>query len=240
MNTNDLDSILNNDDQMAAIGYASLDKQETLLGAVAAIPNPAKRQAAINKVLRPKTIGGGQNMSPRDEAMKRLGGLPKEIRSGLADFRLQLADASLYVVKPAGGVSSVRMFKNDDTKNPGVANVSKAQLEKDQWFLLTHIRVTSGVSADPLDAAFGIIPKEIANGDFELKSNGKYLMPKDSSMNIFDTTNKTDTLRGIYKLSNPKWIEPGTDIVLDIHFSEVSIADTALKAELIGVQVLPA
>ena len=201
--------------------------------------DPKARQAAHAKVLTPKAIGSG-NLTPRDEAMKRLGSLPLNIRNGLAKFDLQLADHVLYAVKAANAVLSVRMFKNDDSKVVGVSNLSKGQLEKDQWFLLTHVRLTSGVQADPLAAAYGVIPLAVSNGDFELKVNGKYLMPKDSSASIFDTTNQADVLRGVYKLANPKWIEPGTDITWDIRFSQASAANTNVKAELIGVQVIPA
>lgn len=238
MNEDQLNAVLNNEDQLFAIGYASLETQGTLLGAIAAA-KPAVKAAAMKKLLAPKVIGGGR-LSARDEAMKRLGTLPAEIRDGLAKFRLQIVDASAYAVKVANAVTSVRMFKNDDSKVVGVSNVSKGQLDKDQWFLLTHIRLTSAVAADPLNAAFGVIPLAIANGDFELKLNGKYVMPKDTSANIFDTTNEADVLRGVFKLSNPKWIEPGTDIVLDLRFSQATAANTNVKVELMGAQIIPA
>lgn len=240
MNEEQLESLLMNDDRLEAIGYASLEAQSTLLGAIQQIQNPMKRNAAISKVLRPKPASGN-DLSPRDEAMKRLGGLPKDIRDGLAQFRLQLADASIFAVKAfSSSTGTVRMFTDADSKAVGVTNLNKARLEKDEWFLITHIRVTSGVSADPLTAAYGVVPAVVANGDFELKAGNKYLMPKDTALNVFDTTNMTDIARGVYKLANPKWIEPGTAIEFNIRVASTTAANTNLKVELMGVQVITA
>jgi len=231
-------NIVNNADVADLMGYAALEKQEMLLGAIQAMPRASK--AAAFKKLLTRQSAGGANLSARDEAIVRIGALPEYIQKGLADKRLQLSDASMFVTKSVGGATEVRMLKNDDNKNPGIGNISKQQLDKDNFFLVTGIRLLSAVdAAGPAGAAFGVVSKEVANGDFEFKANGKYLLPKDNSNQIFNTTNKTDVLSGYYKLDNPKWIEPQVDIIMDIRFGVAAPVDTQLRFELIGAMVQP-
>ncbi len=235
-----MEHLVHDEDALFAFGYVNAEAQEGLLGKITQIRDPKKKAAATKKLFQ-KSIAPGGALTPRDEALKRLGGLPEHIREGLAKKDLQLSDAIIYTTKPFGGVAGQqRVFTDADVKAPGVGNLNKGQLEKDQWFLVTHIRFTSGVDPDPLNAAYGVIPKEIANGDFEFKANSKYLMPKDTSSNIFDTTNESKDLQGMVKLSNPKWMEPQTSIEFNFRPSKATVANTNVKIELIGVQVLPA
>lgn len=232
-----LEEILMDDDVLSAMGYAPLTQQEALLGAIAKLP-AAQKQAAMVKFLKPKATNQ-TNLSARGEAMIRLGALPAEIRQGLATKRLQMADTRFYVVKPAGAATTLRMIAPADTKAPGVTNIDRGKLEKDNYFLLTGIMLLSGVEAQPLAASFNTIEKGIANGDFEFTAAGnKYLLPKDSAAHVFDTSNRTDIENGLFKLDNPKWIEPQVDIEFNLRFSQALVANTNVKLILVGASVI--
>ncbi|MCE9537711.1 MAG: hypothetical protein K8R85_00615 [Bacteroidetes bacterium] len=238
----ELDSLLNDVDQAQLLGYAGDEKQSMLLGQLAELAkkHPAKAAAAVKKIASMQAAGGN-NLSPRDQAILRIDGLPKPIREALFDKRLQLVDDVIYVAKAAGGLSSVEMFKSDDDKVHGASNIAKAQLDKDLHFIITSVRLTSGIDPSVKDANYGIIAKEIANGDFEFKINGgRYVFPKDSATSRFDTTGKQNVLVGEFILSTPKWIEPDTDIIWDLKFSNPLAALTNIRAELIGVRVIKA
>lgn len=234
----ELDKVLNDADVLSAMGYAPLAQQEALMGQIMKISNPVQKQAAIAKVLRPQNINE-TNMSSRGQAISRMGALPAHIQEGLANKRLQFSDTRFYFVKAAGGATSVRMIETSDTKAAGTTNVDRGKLDKDNYFLLTGLILLSGVNADPKAASYGTIATAIANGDFEFKAAGnKYLLPKDTSTQVFDTNNRTDIENGLFKLDNPKWIEPQTEINFDIRFASAAAANTNLKLVLVGVSVI--
>jgi hypothetical protein len=234
-------SLLRDADALMGIGYADITKTENLLGQIMSLPTTGEQTAAFQQVLRkgqPHIAPSGGHTG-RDKAAMRIGMLPPDIQKGLTEKRLQLVDSFYYAVKVANAVNSVRMLLNTDTKAPGVGNIAFQKFDKDQWFLCTHIGLTSGVDASSLNASFGVIPIAVSNGDFEFKANGKYLMPKDTSLAIFNTTNRTDVDQGVYELDSPKWIEPQIDIIMDLRFSENTVANTNLKFLMIGQTVQP-
>ena len=233
----DVNSILNDADVLNAIGFAPIDQQEALLGAIAKLAPVAKAQA-MAKVLRPQNINES-TLTSRGAAMSRMGALPKEIQNGLVQKRLQFADTRFYFVKAAGGATQVRMITSADVKDPGTTNVNNGKLEKDNYFLLTGLILLSGVNADPKAAAYDTIALAIANGDFEFKAAGnKYLLPKDTSCQVFDTNNRTDIENGLFKLDSPKWIEPQVDIEMNIRLSQAAAANTNIKLVLVGASVI--
>lgn len=244
MNNDVLHQVTNNIDSAQLLGYSGDENQAILLGALVELQkkDPAAASAVLKKITSMQSAGGA-NLSPRDHAILRIDGLPKEIQKALFDKRLQLVDDVIYITKKASVVTDIEMFKSDDLKGHGFSNIAKAQLDKDLHFLITSVRLTSGVepTGDPKITPYGIIAKEIANGDFELKINGgRYVFPKDAGTSKFDTTGKTEVQPGEVKLSTPKWIEPDTDIIWDLKFSAPTAANTSIKAELIGVRVIKA
>lgn len=237
---NELENVLASTD-LSLLAYAGPQVQEMLLGAVMAKATPQASLAALQKIKAAQSAGDA-NLTPRAQAVLRLSQLPEKIQQGLLKKQLQLSDHVVFMNKLfASATSSIEMLASNDDKGHGISNIAKAQLEKDQWFFLTGIRLTSAVSATLSDAAFGVIAKAIANGDFEFKANGgKYILPKDTACSQFDTANKTTGQTGEIKLSNPKWIEPGVDITFDIKTPQATVANTCIKLELIGVMVYPA
>ncbi len=222
------------EEQIATLSYVPFEQQAALLG------QPGKLQSLIKRAASPKSaIPSGLTATSRDEALRRFDALPHEIQKGLLAKRLQLSDVVFYVSKAVGVANEVRMFLNTDTKAPGVGNVAFQKLEKDNYFLPVGIQLLGGVNAILPATTFGLITPAVANGDFEFKANGKYLMPKDTSARIFDTANMNNQLVGYSRINNPKWIEPQVDIIFDIRFGAQAIANTNLQLALHGVVVLP-
>ncbi|HEY0029148.1 MAG TPA: hypothetical protein VGC65_00205 [Bacteroidia bacterium] len=234
----DLNQILNDTDALMGLGYASAEKQEGLLGAIMQLPKP-QRAVAVQKLLSKRNIVPGGSLTSRDKAEMRIGALPENIRKGLANKELQLADSLYYTVKSVSGASSIRMLQGNDDLGQAEGNIASQKLEKDAWFLCTHIGILSGNDVAPANAAFGVAVKAILNGTFEFKANGKYLMPKDTSAQIFDTTNRNNVNRGIVELDSPKWIEPQIAINMDLIFSQAAPVNENVKFIMLGQTVLP-
>ncbi|MDO9186938.1 MAG: hypothetical protein Q7W13_13070 [Bacteroidia bacterium] len=221
------------------LGYLSPEKTEMLLGAITRM-QPMQKRAAISKLTQTRVSAGGANLSSRDEAMMRLGMLPENIRKGLAEKRLQLADTIFYAVKAAGAGTTIKMITNADVKSVGISNFANGKLDKDNYLLLTHVRLTSGISViGAVDTAFGIAGKEILNGQVEFKAGTKYLLPNECGNKIFDTTNQTDITTGTYRLANPKWLEPQQQIEFNLSLSQAAPVNTFIRVELIGSAVIP-
>lgn len=235
----ELNDILQDADALMGIGYADLTQTDELLGAISRLA-PAKRAEAMKKIVSKGIPSqGSAQQTSRDKAVNRIGSLPPHIKKGIGSKSLQLSDAFFYVVKPAGGLATVRMFEASDVKAAGITNVNGGKLEKDSWFLLTHIGLLSGVNPIPAQTAFAPIATFIRNGDMEFKANGKYLLPKDISCNVFDTTGRTDVDQGLLLLDSPKWIEPQIDMTCDIRFAAPLVANTNIKLILKGQVVMP-
>lgn len=221
------------------LGFISPEKAEMLLGAIAVMPPLAKR-AAVSKLTQGRISAGGANLSSRDEAMMRLGMLPAYIRQGLDEKRLQLTDHVIYICKTPGAATILKMITNADTKSVGVSNIPNGKLDKDNHFLLTHIRLMSGVSAVGIaDAAFGIAEKAILNGQVEFKIGTKYLLPNENGNRLFDTTNQNTVQPGTYRLSNPKWLEPQQQIEFNLALSQACAVNTHIRLEFHGSSVVP-
>ncbi len=224
------------------LGFLSPEKTEMLLGAISSMP-PMQKRAALSKLTQTRISAGGVNLSSRDEAMMRIGMLPEGIRNGLAEKRLQLADTVFYICKTPGSSTQIKMITNADTKSVGISNLPNGKLDKDNYLLLTHVRLVSGVSAyGPVDTDFGsIAEKAILNGQVEFKVGTKYLLPNETASSIFDTENVAASvpIMGVFRLANPKWIEPQQQIEFNLSLSQACVGNAQIRLELIGVSVIP-
>ncbi len=221
------------------LGFLSPEKTEMLLGAIAKMP-PMQKRAAVSKLTQTRVSAGGANLSSRDEAMMRLGMLPEAIRKGLDEKRLQLADTVFYICKTPGTSTTIKMITNADTKSVGTSNMANGKLDKDNYLLLTHVRLLSAVAAGGIvDAAFGVAEKAILNGQVEFKIGSKYLLPNECGNRIFDTTNLTTVAPGTFRLANPKWLEPQQQIEFNIALSQAAAVNTQIRIELVGSSVIP-
>lgn len=236
MNQDEANALLQNVDEL---GFLSPEKTEMLLGAIANMAPAAKRNA-MSKLTQTRVSAGGANLSSRDEIMMRKGILPSEIQRGLDAKQLQLSDTVFYTVKAALAGTVIKMITNADAGVVGLSNLPNGKLLKDNHFLLTEVRLSSGISViGAADVSFGVPSKEILNGEVEFKIGTKYLLPNQIGNKIFDTTNRTDIASGTYRLANPKWIEPQQQLEFNLSLSQPAPANTFIRVELIGTSVTP-
>lgn len=205
-----------------------------LLGQIARLPKE-KQAGALRKIMGKK---GGAAHNSRAEMEQKFSQLPKEIRDGLLKKRLQLADTRFYVVKDISTKSSVDVFQGTDNKNVGLGNVANQKLEKDNWFILSAIRMIYAVSAARDKAEFGVCPPEILNGEFELEAGQKKLVGLITN-EVFDTRSRTTLPIGFYKLESTKIIEPQVEIKMPVKFSAAAAENAWLKIVFVGTSVIP-
>jgi len=211
---------------------------DELMGALEAA-SPLQRKAFIRKMKQPFTmasaIAGGKSSS-RGEFEQRISLLPKEIQEGLARKSLQAVDAAYYVTKTVSGNRIAKMLKDDDTKIVGISNISGGKFEKGSVMLLSGIVILASVGvAKPEEGSYDVLPSIIRNGEFEFKANGTTIVPI-TSLEVFNTSGTTRQ-KGFYKLDNPKIIHDQQAMELNIEWGANAVADTHIRALLIGTAV---
>lgn len=209
---------------------------DDLLGYLSRLPKD-KQAAAANKIISGKKTPSG--IGSRAEMERKFQLLPKEIRDGLLKKRLQLADTRFYIVKDVATKSTIDMFQGTDNKNVGLGNIANQKLEKDNWFIISAIRMVSAVNADGKEKAdFNLCPPEILNGEFELEAGQKKLVGLIDN-DVFDTRGRSNIPTGYYKLESTKIIEPQVEIKMPVKFAAAAAANTWLKVVFIGTSVIP-
>jgi hypothetical protein len=208
-----LDGVEEYNNAGALIGIDGIDDNE-LLGALRRM-NPIKRQRTVNKL---SNTGAGSRGS-RAEMEKMFAELPPHIKEALAKGELRLADSTIYSIKPVTS-KTIKLFETQDDKEIGLRNISNAKLPKNQALLVSGIYMLAGVSADGTKDK--IIATEykgletfhtIANGEFSLKANKKYIVPETSNA-VFKTAAYHQVPIGYYKLANPRLIHD--DILVEM------------------------
>ncbi|MDP2385689.1 MAG: hypothetical protein Q8M29_04920 [Bacteroidota bacterium] len=208
-----------------------------LLGRISRLPKE-KQAGVIKNILTRPPVTISQNNS-RQELEKKFAQLPKEIKDGLLNQRLQLVDTRLYIVKEISGKQSIDVFQGTDNKNVGLGNIANQKLEKDNWFIVSAIRMLYGESADGKEKAdFTHLPPEILNGEFELEAGQKKIFGLTTN-DTFDTRNRTDLQIGYYKLHSTKLIEPQVEIKMPVKFAAAAKASSFLKVVFVGTSVVP-
>lgn len=208
-----------------------------MLGRISRLPKDQQGKAIAALVKRPDaTIAGN---SSRIEFEKKFRQLPKEIREGLLKKRLQLADTRFYVIKDIAGKNTIDMIQGTDNKNVGLGNLANAKLEKDNWFILSAMRMTYAESlTGMMTGDYTHIPAIIRNGEFELEAGNKKLVGLISN-EVFETIGRTDVQVGYYKFESVKVIEPQVEIKMPVKFTAASVANSFLKVVFIGTSVIP-
>jgi hypothetical protein len=235
-----LDGIEEYNNAGALIGIEGIDDNE-LLGALRRM-NPIKRQRTINKLASP----GAPSRGSRAEMEKFFGELPAHIKEGLARGELRLADSTIYSIKPVSS-KTIKMFETQDDKEIGLRNISNAKLPKNQAFLVSGIYLLAGTSADATKDK--IIATEykgleffnaIANGEFNLKSNKKQIVPETSNA-VFKTAANHLVPVGYYKLANPRLIHDDIliEMTIELGTTDGIPANTYIYAGLHGTITTP-
>ncbi|MFA6923614.1 MAG: hypothetical protein WC223_05100 [Bacteroidales bacterium] len=212
-----------------------------ILGALKKM-NPLKRMRTVNKITAPPSASKGS----RAEMEKHFNELPPQIKEGLKKGELRLADTVIYSVKPVTS-KTIKLFETQDDKEIGLRNISNAKLPKNQALLVSGIILLCGVAADSskdkmMSTKFDFIEDfpAIANGEFNLKSNKKQIVP-DTCNSVFKTKNFNFVTTGYYKLANPRLIEDDVLIELTIELGTMDgiAANTVVWAGLHGTITTP-
>jgi hypothetical protein len=226
--------------QGALLGIDGADDAE-LLGALRRM-NPIKRQKTINKLAQAPASSKGS----RAEMEKMFGELPPAIKEALVKGELRLADTMIYSIKPVSS-KTIKLFETQDDKEIGLRNVSNAKLPKNQALLVSGIVILAGTSADATKdkiiatdyKALENFPA-IVNGEVNLKSNKKQIVPE-TSLGVFKTQNYHLVPVGYYKLANPRLILDDVLIEMTIELGSTDgiPANTYVFAGLHGTITTP-
>lgn len=213
------------------------DGAAELLGRINRLPKE-KQGGALRRLLKRPALKIGGNNS-RDEFQEKFDLLPKDIQRGLNAKRLQLVDTRYYIVKDISGKANIDVFQGTDAKNVGLANIANQKLEKDNWFILSAIRLVYGESAEGKEKVeFKELPPVILNGEFELEAGQKKVVGLVTN-EVFDNKGRTDVPSGYYKLHNVKVFEPQVEIKMPVKFAAAANRDAYLKVIFIGSSVVP-
>jgi hypothetical protein len=166
------------------------------------------------------------------------GELPKEIQDALENRTLQVVDSNIYATKSIEGKSTVDILTSSDDKAVGKSNINGAKLDINEYFLVTGVKLDCGTfTADVTDCEFDeVLPAKIKNGEFELKVGAETLLPENLSCEVFN--NETDGgQKHVFKLANPKWILPQSEIRPRLTMPTAGGVKEAVKVTLIGCRV---
>jgi len=208
-----LEGIEEYNNQGALLGLEGVDDGE-LLGALRKM-NPIQRLRMVSKL----SNTGSPSKGSRAEMEKFFGELPVNIKEALVKGELRLADSIIYSIKPVTS-KTIKLFETQDDKEIGLRNISNSKLPKNQAFLVSGIILLAGTSADASkDKIIATNYKgledfpAIANGEFNLKSNKKQIVPETSNA-VFKSGNNRNVPLGYYKLANPRLIHD--DVLIEM------------------------
>ena len=211
-------------------------------------PAKARVVARINRGAKAENVTPSTDLRGRAEYSLRAHLLPDNIREALAAGRLKVVNQAFYrIMDVAGGTKQFELMLNADTKKSGVTNVNGRKLEENNFFLLTSIVLQSAELAGdkigkPWLGDFRVAHENILNGEFSLK-NGDKILIQPSSARVFDTRvrisqtvilNAAARMMGEWKLDNPKFISPQTEIIPELKLLTGVANNTAVKLVLIG------
>jgi hypothetical protein len=189
-----------------------------------------------------------KNMTVKAKFEKRIPQIEdEEIRKGLANGTLTIADYEAFAIKHAGGSDTIQMFKSSDDKDSGVTNLNRGMLGNQEALLVDSIILLSGVNGAPTGdekadgkvVDYGIIPSDFSAGFYTFK-NGQKTFSEDTSLHAFRKTDGSEFQVGEFKLEVPKMIQPSKDIVFDLKLPVSAAANTYFKVILKGVIVVKA
>lgn len=141
--------------------------------------------------------------------MSRLDLLSPQVKDGVVKRSKQIIQPFYYSTKEIQGVTTVKIFEDADTAAVGLRNVNNGKLGKEKPMVLHGIQVLVSDDVATIQVAnFGLITNAPAmlNGEFEVRIDGKIIVEK-TPAHVFDTTGRTDILKGAFYFDNPKVIE---------------------------------
>jgi hypothetical protein len=235
-----LEGVEEYNNQGALLGIDGVDGEE-LLGALRRM-NPIQRQRTINKL----SSTGKPSRGSRAEMEKHFAELPANIKEALVKGDLRLADNIIYSIKPVTS-KTIKLFETQDDREIGLRNISNAKLPKNQAILVSGIYLLAGTAADGTkDKIIATNFKgledfpALAQGEFNLKSNKKQIVPETSNV-IFKAANNHNVPLGYYKLANPRLIHDDMliELTVELGTTEGIPANTYIYAALHGTITTP-
>ena len=175
------------------------------------------------------------NLTIRANYSVRAHMLPDHIRQHIASGSVKIVNQAFYKILHFTGRQGELMF-NADTKKAGDTNINARKLEDNNFFLLTSIILQSATAANLATANFGLPAAQILNGEFSLKNGDKIIVPP-TSARVFNTTGNDGATIGEWKLDNPKFLAPLTEIIPELKLPADVPANTAVKIVLVGAGV---
>ncbi|GHT78379.1 hypothetical protein FACS189464_1710 [Bacteroidia bacterium] len=212
---------------------------------------PAKQRvvARINRGAKAGSVIPTSDLRIRAEYSLRAHLLPDNIREALAAGRLKVVNQAFYrILAVDGGSKQFELMLNADTKKAGVTNVNGRKLEESNFFLLTSIilqsaALTGDAAGKPELGDYDVADESILSGEFSLR-NGDKIIVQPSSARIFDTKSfklsanvflhHAGLTIGEWKLDNPKFISPQTEIIPELKLNTGVPNATAVKIILVG------
>ncbi len=206
------------------LGLGDVDQE--LLGYLNAL-DPVTRARTVQKLTKKTTPSHGS----RAEMEKFFGELPANIKNGLLQGKLRLADTLIYTIKPISASKTIKMFESQDVKQVGLRNISNGRLPKNTALLVSGIVLMQGISKsqnpdDVMSTNWDVIDGigALTTGEFTMKANKKQILDSTSNY-VFRTTGFTGVTKGYYKLSNPRLIHDDVDIEWEIDLGSITGLD---------------
>lgn len=171
----------------------------------------------------------------KQEFEARLGFIEPNLKNALMNGTVQSVDFDIYATRDLKSDTTIELMQSSDSKKVGITNINDRKLEANTYALITGVQLLSAEATgdDMLTAKYDVISDIIANGEIELKSGDKVLIPR-SSCQRFVTTG-SDGLKGYIKLECPKFLLPLTDIVPTLYLPKAA-AGTSVRLVLHGVK----
>jgi hypothetical protein len=239
---NALGMLANSEYDNAAELYGLGEMDNELMGYLNSLDAVSKFKAIKKLTAKPASSRGS-----RAEMERFMGELPANIKQGLKDGKLRLADTVIYSIKPINGSKTIKMFETQDVKEVGLRNISNGRLPKNTALLVSGIILMQGVAASltpddekatVFDFIDGIGP--LATGEFTLKANKKQIVDSTSNY-VFRTKDFSSVTKGYYKLANPRLIHDDVDIEWEIEIGTTTGIDPkmVLFGGLHGTATIP-
>ncbi len=176
----------------------------------------------------------------KQEMEARLSAIEPNLANAVRSGAVHTVDFEMYTNRHLKSDTTIDLMQSSDTKKVGITNVNNRKLEANTYALVTGIQLLSTNVQELADsddavstAAYGQISQpEIINGEFELKSGDKVLVPRTSCQAF---VNPNSDRPGYVKLQCPKLLPPLTDITPTLYLSK-ALTNTAVKLVLCGIK----
>lgn len=160
---------------------------------------------------------------------------------------IRLADTQIVSTVDGGGIDTIKLFKTDDSKIPGLRSIAQSKLPKGSFILVDRIQVlavTLGLAYTPALAAaanFDTISgiAGLPTGWLNISANKKPVISELPNQS-FVTDENTSVNRGTYYLDNPFMLTEEELLEANIELQEAAAANTAVKIVLGGTGTIPA